>query len=174
MIARRQPDLVYLPSRIDYHPEHRQVAQVMAGAWGENPSREGGPELRIYPVQVPLIPPLANLAVDVSSVIDEIASVLQLHGSQIDNMPRALRQRRYTARFLGLGTHAEEFCRLSVAEYRRLHAAPLDEDARAFRGLRRLPFSDPLAYTAGTARRRRLAGLLSPARGASPPGTRRT
>jgi LmbE family N-acetylglucosaminyl deacetylase len=156
VMVRRQPDLVYLPSRIDFHPEHRKVARALAELWSATPPRPE-PELRIYPIQVPLFLPLANLVIDVSPVLGPLRSALDAYQTQLDNMPRALRHRRYTARFHGVGTHAEEFCRVTVEEYRRMHALPLEDDARTFRGLRRLPFTDPLAYATGLTHRRRLA-----------------
>ena len=158
VMARHRPDVVYAPSCVDFHPEHRKVAQVLGHFWARSSTR---PEtVRIYPVQVPLTPVLANLVVDVTGAILQARAAMDAYTTQRANMPRALRQRRYTARCYGLGEYAEEFWQLSAEAYSRLHQEESVHDAVAFRGVREHAMSDPLAYMAGRRARRRLADVV--------------
>jgi LmbE family N-acetylglucosaminyl deacetylase len=149
------PDLVYAPSCVDFHPEHVQVARAVAHCWA---TAEITPRaVRIYPVQVPLTPVLANLVVDVTGVLPDIRVALDQYATQIANVPRALRQRRYTAARWRIGTYAEEFWELSTDAYIRLHRQP--PAGAAFRGVRAHAIYDPAAYWSGARARRQLARM---------------
>ena len=154
-----RPDLVYAPSRVDYHPEHARVAHGLALALagsGEAPS------VRVYPVQVPLTRGLTNLVADVSVVVARLEQALDAYATQQHNTLRAMRSRRYAACFYRLGRWAEEFWEMPAEHYCLLHEAPPDPwDATLFRGLRRLPLTDPLAYLQGRSARRELARRLA-------------
>jgi hypothetical protein len=117
--------------------------------------------VRIYPVQVPLTPALTNLVVDVTDVISQVSGAMQAYTTQLPNMPRAIRQRRYAACRYGLRQYAEEFCQLSTDAYARLHREDAMHQATGFRGVREHPISDPLAYAAGWRTRKRLADQIS-------------
>jgi LmbE family N-acetylglucosaminyl deacetylase len=78
-----EPDLVYAPSRIDFHPEHRRVAHALALALDSRlGARPRALAVRIYGVQVPLTPALANLVADVSDVAERCHAVLRSYTSQ--------------------------------------------------------------------------------------------
>ncbi len=180
ILARARPRVIYAPSRVDFHPEHVRVARALAQALSG--SLEAGeieaPEVRIYAVQVPLTPILANLIVAIGTsasgfetgfekrIPAEIRSSLRAHRSQIGTLERCLRHRRNVGRLYGLRA-AEEFWRLSARQYSHLHREPAEcEDAAqpradVFRGLRYYAWSDPLATLFGLSERRRLAELVS-------------
>jgi LmbE family N-acetylglucosaminyl deacetylase len=148
-------NVAYVPSGLDFHPEHRKTALALARFWsrgGERPDR-----VRIYPIQVPLTPLLTNIVVDVTSVMRDVRAALQTYATQVANVSRALRQRRYAARWHAAGQYAEEFWEMDVAAYIRLHETLEPALQERFRGLRQHPIFDPLAYASGMAARRRLA-----------------
>jgi LmbE family N-acetylglucosaminyl deacetylase len=156
LLRRFAPQIVYAPSRVDFHPEHARVARVLALALAEAPADT---QVRVYQVQVPLTSVLTNLLADTSSVIARNAAALGAYVTQRGNIGRALRQRRYSAALYGLKRQAEEFWELPAERYAMLHLDLSGWSGETFRGLRFYPFSDPLAYLRGRAERRRLAAL---------------
>jgi LmbE family N-acetylglucosaminyl deacetylase len=142
LLAKHQPQVVYAPSRFDFHPEHVAVATALARAL------EGvAVPVRIYGVQVPLGPVRANRVVDVTEVRDELAWALEAYASQRHNVARCWRPRRYAAAYHRAGQLAEELWELSAADYAALH--PASQPQRRYHGLRAQPWSDPLAYLTG-------------------------
>jgi LmbE family N-acetylglucosaminyl deacetylase len=159
LIDEVMPDIVYAPSRIDFHPEHFKVAHALALALAELPIRSGHDlTVRIYPVQVPLTSLMSNLVADISALIPQCEAVLRAYVSQAGSVQCAYRQRRYSARRHRLAAQAEEFWELSVSEYVALHRSSPRHWPRPFRGLRSFAFTDPLAYLVGSRQRRLLAG----------------
>ena len=157
LLAELEPDLVYAPSRIDFHPEHHRVAHALARALDSLVSGRPRPlDVRIYGVQVPLTPALANLVVDVSDVAQRCHAVLRSYTSQAGSIECSYRQRRYGARLHGVAGEVEEFWELPAARYASLHLDPPERWPAAFRGLRNFALSDPFAYLAGQRERRRL------------------
>jgi LmbE family N-acetylglucosaminyl deacetylase len=155
------PHIIYAPSRIDFHPEHFQVAHALALALRElDPVSMAATRVRVYQVQVPLGPSLVNLVADVSLVQRECERVLEAYASQAGSIRCSHRQRRYGAVRHRISGTAEEFWELSAQQYSALHVEPPHRWRRAFRGLRRSPLADPLAYLAGTAERRRMAAVV--------------
>lgn len=152
------PDVIYAPSRIDFHPEHWKVAHALALALGDSVGTRM-PAIRIYQVQVPLTSPVCNLVTDVSGVTPQCEAVLAAYTSQTATIRGTLRQRRYSALVHGFARHAEEFWEISAASYIALHGATPLQWPAVFRGLRQFPLSDPLAFIAGRAERRRLRSL---------------
>lgn len=148
------PDVLYAPSRVDFHPEHLKVAAAVAVALRDRPDVT----VRVYPIQVPLTAVLANVICDVSAEAEGIQSAITVYGTQRHNIGSALRQRRYAAAFYGRGRLVESFWEMPAGWYVDLH---LGESAsgsqRPFRGLRAWPFSDPLAYWQQRRERQRLA-----------------
>ena len=160
VLERERPEVIYGPSRIDFHPEHEKVARALASACAELVG-DRRPEVRIYPVQVPLTPILANLIVPLAAVGSQLTLAFGAYRSQLGSIERCLRQRRYAGRYYGLDA-VEELWRLSTAQYERLHRGPASPSLeRAFRGLRYYAWSDPAAYLQGRGMRRRLAALGS-------------
>jgi LmbE family N-acetylglucosaminyl deacetylase len=155
------PHVIYAPSRIDFHPEHFQVAHALALALRDlDPASVAATRVRVYQVQVPLGPPLVNLVADVSLVQHECERVLQAYTSQAGSIRCSYRQRRYGAVWHRITGTVEEFWELSAQEYSALHVEPPHRWRRAFRGLRRSPLADPLAYLAGSTERRRIAAAV--------------
>jgi LmbE family N-acetylglucosaminyl deacetylase len=151
------PDVVYAPSRIDFHPEHLKVAHALALALeGEAARRPRDVTVRIYPVSVPLTPRLVNLIADVSGVIPHCRAVLAAYASQAASIECSYRQRRYGALLQRMSGEIEEFWQLPAERYVRLHREPPSDWPPVFRGLRSFPLTDPLAYLVGSGARRRL------------------
>ena len=149
------PELVYAPSRIDFHPEHYRVACALAQALSELPS-DILPQVRVYQIQAPLTSILANLVADTTSVAMVQAAALKTYVTQVASTSGALRQRRYAAAFYGVAGQAEEFWDMPLERYVALHAAGQGWSSGAIRGLRRFPWSDPLAYLWGREERRQI------------------
>ncbi len=155
VLRRSRPDVVYAPSRIDFHPEHERVARALGGALA---SAQGeARKVRIYAVQVPLTPRLSNLVVAVDLEAPDLEAAFRAHRSQLGSLERCLRRRRYAGRLYRMPGPAETFWQLTPAHYRRLHRrTPRRPLHRTFRGLRYYAWSDPLAYLRGLQERRRL------------------
>jgi N-acetylglucosamine malate deacetylase 1 len=155
VVRRTSPQVVYAPSRIDFHPEHIRVARCLARAI----AGPGGRDLtvRIYQLQVPLTPLLVNRVSLVQSVADELAAAMRCYRTQLGSIERCWRIKRYAAAFYGLPGLAEEFWQMESDAYDRLHpgAAAAGADG-AFRGVRSRPFTDPLSYLRGLGARRHL------------------
>ena len=158
MLRQTTPQIVYAPSRIDFHPEHVRVGRCLAQAIA-------GPGLhdmtvRVYQIQVPLMPVLANVIAPMQAVVPELVGAMECYRTQLGSIKRFLRMKRYGASFYGLAGLAEEFWQIDRRAYGRLHAAHEGDRAdEAFRGVRYLPFTDPLAYLRGLGARRRLREL---------------
>ncbi len=155
LIDRLAPDLIYSPSRVDFHPEHRRVAQALSLAL------TGDPLVRVYQVQVPLTAILTNLIDDVSAVMAACQIACEAYATQWDSVIRTHRLRRYAAWFYRCGQYVEGFWQMSAAQYRLLHSAdPSTWATDEFRGIRFRALSDPMAYLHGRSARRRLADLI--------------
>lgn len=149
-----QPDIVYAPSRLDFHPEHLKVAHALALAL--ETLRDPPTCLRVYQIQVPLTALLANLVADVSPLRSQCDAVLDAYVSQTGSVRCTYRQRAYAAKRHGISLQAEEFWEMTVARYIRLHREFPLHRPYAFRGLRHFPLTDPLAYLIGGRERRAL------------------
>lgn len=158
LIEEFAPELIYAPSRIDFHPEHLAVAHALARALVAS---NCAAIMRIYQVQVPLTSVLSNLVVDVSAQFADCAAVLRSYATQAGSVACAFRQRRYSAARHGFEFAAEEFWQMSAARYVSLHAAPPSDWPRPFRGLRNFPLTDPLAYWVGRDARRRMSSAAT-------------
>jgi LmbE family N-acetylglucosaminyl deacetylase len=145
-LAEFEPEIVYAPSIIDFHPEHRLVAKVLATVLPT------ACEVRIFQIQVPLTALLTNVLVDVTDQITEIVAVFRLYETQRSSLERLLRTRRYAGCYYRAGKYLEEFWQLSAVSYKRLHSKCLGFDS--FRGLRYRSITDPLAYCQARALRR--------------------
>ena len=151
------PDIIYAPSRVDFHPEHHKVAHALACLLSSHRTESACAMVRVYQLQVPLTPVLTNLVADCSSVSRESAAALQVYQSQSDNIGRALRMWRYAALCYGVKRNAEEFWQMTADRYCQLHrSSPESWHCAAFRGIRYRSFSDPLTYLSGLNERRRL------------------
>jgi len=157
VIRSHSPTIIYAPSRIDFHPEHRQVAHALAlslaGTTAEAPD---APRLRIYPIQVPLHDAVINLVSDVSSLHRQTDAVMDAYESQAGSLRRCNRLRRYSGKRYGIKGRAEVFWEISARTYVALHRESPERWPDAFRGLRDFPLTDPLAYLRGFREQRRL------------------
>jgi N-acetylglucosamine malate deacetylase 1 len=156
LLASVRPDIVYAPSRVDFHPEHHHVAHSLALALESTAAAERPTTLRVYQVQVPLTSILANVVTDLDPVLDASEDVLRAYASQTGSVECAYRRRRYCARLHGLPGAAEEFWELPTRCYVELHREAPSRWRDSYRGLRNFPLTDPLAWLVGRAHRRGL------------------
>jgi LmbE family N-acetylglucosaminyl deacetylase len=149
------PDIIYAPSRIDFHPEHFKVAHVLGTFLSEAQIQ---PLMRIYQIHVPLTSILVNLILDTIRVRRQAASARMAYLSQIDSVARSRRMRRYARAYYRTYDEVEEFWQMSVKQYHILHSDnPQRWSSDKFRGIRYRSIDDPLAYWRGRSERRRLA-----------------
>jgi LmbE family N-acetylglucosaminyl deacetylase len=161
MLRQTSPQLIYAPSRVDFHPEHRKVAHGLSLLMSQEGIVHSEVAVRSCQLQVPLGPLLVNRVVDCSGFAQKVEAALKIYQSQSANLAPALRMRHYAARFYGLTKHAEEFWQMPVTSYCRLHDIPPERwPANQFRGIRYRSFSDPLSYALGWFERRRLRTTL--------------
>jgi N-acetylglucosamine malate deacetylase 1 len=160
IIRELAPDIIYLPSRIDFHPEHYRVARVAAGVLRVR--QDSKRIIRVYQVQVPLTAALVNLVASIESVFPTVLDAHACYASQEPALRAPLRLRTYAASAQRNDGRLEEFWEMGDAGYVALHAREPDEPLiKTFRGLRRSPLTDLLAYVRGRTERRRLAALVS-------------
>jgi LmbE family N-acetylglucosaminyl deacetylase len=155
------PQLIYAPSRIDFHPDHFKTAHALALSLSDA-SAPRDPVVRVYQIQVPLTLALAGVVVSVDEAWPHGLEALKAYATQWDSVARSLRMRRYAAAYWGGAQRAEEFWQMSAEQYVALHSQPPERwPAAGFRSLRARPWADPLSYLRGLAERRRLAEALS-------------
>lgn len=158
VVRRTTPQIVYAPSRVDFHPEHVRVARCLARAIAGLGSRDL--TVRIYQLHVPLTPVLVNRVAPVQSVANELAATMRCYRTQLGSIERCWRIKRYGAALYGLSGLAEEFWQMDGDAYDRLHQPSVGDAAKGtFRGVRARPFTDPLSYLRGLRARRGLREL---------------
>ena len=140
------PDIVYAPSRMDYHAEHIRTADAVSGWLTDLPELT----VRIYATQVPLTALLTNIVMDVTDLEQLLLSSSVVYRSQAGNFPRMNRLRQYTAARYRRGTLAESFLELSGERYRDLNETLSQHRNPFFFGLRHWAFTDPFAYLYGS------------------------
>jgi LmbE family N-acetylglucosaminyl deacetylase len=160
LLEQLRPDVVYAPSRVDFHPEHFAVAHALALAMTGVGATLRETRVRVYQVQVPLTCRLVNLVADVSDLLPRCEAIMKTYASQAFSVECGYRQRRYAAGVHRMGRAVEEFWELDAATYTSLHCDPPASWPQEFRGLRNLPLTDPLAYLAGARERSRIAKRL--------------
>jgi LmbE family N-acetylglucosaminyl deacetylase len=153
LLRETAPDVVYAPSRVDFHPEHTRVARCLAQAFVDTAPDQLA--VRVYQIQVPLTPLLVNLVAPMNSVAPELNAALRCYRTQLGSTERCVRMKLYAGALYDNTGLVEEFWQLNPDAYQRLHAARAGADA-AFRGVRARPFTDPLTYLRGLGARRRL------------------
>ncbi|MDQ3929045.1 MAG: PIG-L family deacetylase, partial [Chloroflexota bacterium] len=152
------PAIVYAPSCVDFHPEHIKVASALAQAL----RALGGvtrPKIRVYELQVPLTPVLANVAVEVGGAAavakEQALARYRTQQSSFDWVPRHGRYLRALYRTRApvevfWEMHAESYCRLMELHARR----------GIYRSMRPRPFGDGLSWLMGLTERQRLKKLV--------------
>lgn len=156
VLASAAPTVVYAPSRVDFHPEHKVVAHALAVALAQRSDGGGAPVVRVFQVQVPLASPLANRFCDITAAAPKHDRALAAHASQVGSLVRCRRMKRYAAGRHGGAGLAEEFWEMPAERYVALHRTPPGGWSEHFRALRYLALTDPAAYSVGRAARLRL------------------
>jgi LmbE family N-acetylglucosaminyl deacetylase len=115
LLAAVRPDLVYLPSFLDAHPDHRQVTPLLAAAL---PAGGPAPACAVYEVTTPVVP---TVVVDVTAEMPVKLRAVAAHASQAEDLDyvevvRGLN--RWRAATLGRrAEYAEAFWLGDVREY---------------------------------------------------------
>jgi LmbE family N-acetylglucosaminyl deacetylase len=147
LIERLRPTLIYTTSCVDFHPEHLKVARVVAQALDALPG-QAATLVRIYELQVPLTPVLANVAVEIGDAEEAKGRALAEYGTQAGSFGWVPRHARYLRKLYGRRSTIEVFWEISPVEYRRLMIRFEGVKPR-FRSIRLRPFSDGLAWLVG-------------------------
>lgn len=157
-----RPDVIYSPSRLDFHPDHHRTAFALAQALKGS---DLDPIVRLYQVHVPLTAVLTNIIADVSGEGAAIRTAVACYAGQWWHLGRTLRMRRYAARYYGLGRYCESFRQMSAEAFCEWHGETADFDRNGrhwsltdYDGTRFFSWRDPLAYLKGRSVRRQLAG----------------
>ena len=143
-------DIVYSPSCIDFHPDHLEVALVVADVVQDDQV------VCVYEVGVPLTPTLVNLVADISAVVDRKTAAVRRFETQAGNLAPLARLERYRRVLYGVEA-SEVFWELPAGAFRRLVTTNIwTWDTTPFRGVRRLPVTDLAAFVVGGRTRKRL------------------
>ena len=159
LLQQDRPTLIYAPSCVDFHPEHVKVARVLVHTLR---SLEGVANLkvRVYELQVPLTPALANIAVEVgSSAGAKKARAMAEYRTQLGTLQRSSRHSGYLRRLYRSRVPVEVFWELGAGSYCRLMEI-CEWTERTYRGMRPRPFGDGLAWLVGLRGRLRLKKLV--------------
>lgn len=149
-----EPDVIYSPSRVDFHPEHARVAQALALSLPGGAPRA---VTRVMQLGVPLTGILANLVADVTDVMPRVIAATAAYRSEEPAVRFSLRARRYAGAASGRGRAGELFWEMPGPAYGALHSErPTRPLHHTFRGFRRLAVLDPLAFAVGRRERVRL------------------
>jgi LmbE family N-acetylglucosaminyl deacetylase len=157
LLATFRPTIIYSPSAADFHPEHRRVAADLARALagGAAPDCRA---VRVYELQVPLTPLLANVLVDISEVEAGKWRALDEYTTQRASFGWLPRHARYLRLLYRVRGTPEVFWELAPAQFCRLMAG-YAAARPIFRSIRLRPFGDGLAWLHGWGARRRLKRL---------------
>ena len=144
-------DIIYTPSCIDFHPEHRRTAMVVADLIADHQT------VRIMELGVPLTAILANRLADFPAYHERKGQALAAYKTQQGALSALSRIGRYRAARYG-HVAAEVFCELDGRRFGKLMKVAMNTPRieGAFYGIRPRPVSDPLAWWKGRALRRKL------------------
>ncbi len=158
LLRHERPTLVYAPSCVDFHPEHLEVARVLARTL-RSLEEMARPMVRVYELQVPLTPALANVAVEVGgAAAARKAQAISEYKTQQGTLGGAARHSRYLRRLYRSRAPVEVFWELDAGSYRRL--MEVCGPVSGYRGIRPRPFGDGLAWLVGLRERRQLKKLV--------------
>ncbi|HEX8228903.1 MAG TPA: PIG-L family deacetylase [Chloroflexia bacterium] len=158
LLQREQPEVIYAPSCVDFHPEHLKVAQVL-GRTLHALTAAAQPTIRIYELQVPLTPVLANVAVEVRGwAAEKKARALAQYKTQQGSFGWVPRHSKYLRRLYRTSGPVEVFWELESESYCRL--MEVSEGTGKYRSIRLRPFGDGLAWLVGLRERCRLKSLV--------------
>jgi LmbE family N-acetylglucosaminyl deacetylase len=159
LIERLQPTLIYTTSCVDFHPEHLKVARVVAQALDALPE-QAETLVRVYELQVPLTPALANVAVGISATERAKGRALAEYATQTASFGWVPRHARYLRSLYGMPSTIEVFWELRPLEY-GLFMSSFPGIKPRFRSIRVRPFTDGLAWLVGARARITLKGIIT-------------
>ncbi|HEX8598110.1 MAG TPA: PIG-L family deacetylase [Chloroflexia bacterium] len=158
LLQRERPTIIYAPSGGDFHPEHVKVAQVLARTLHAL-RYVTHPKIRIYELQVPLTPVLADVAVEVGSwAAEKKARALAQYETQQGSFGWVPRHAKYLRSLYRTTEPVEVFWELASESYSRLMRFSVESGK--YRSIRLRPFGDGLAWLVGLNERRRLKRLV--------------
>lgn len=114
-----RPDIIYLPSVVDLHPDHRAVVEIFLAA---GQLTDLNPTIWCYSYEV-WTPQLPNRLVDISREIDLKKQAVACHKSQLTNRPydaAIIDLNSYRGKISGAGIYAEAFFACRWGLYRKL------------------------------------------------------
>jgi LmbE family N-acetylglucosaminyl deacetylase len=155
LLLQLQPDIVYAPSCVDYHPEHVRVASALASAFEQVGFT---PIVRIYEVGVPLTRALVNrITGDGGSAADK-HTALAAYVSQARTIGAIKRLHDYNRVLYARNEDVELFWEMMASDYvRTVRWMEQNGGGASFHGVRGRAFRDPLCYLVGLATRQQLA-----------------
>jgi LmbE family N-acetylglucosaminyl deacetylase len=162
LLQRVQPEIIYTTSPVDYHPDHIRVAHCLSNAL-QRAHKGSKPILRLYEVQVPLTPLLANRVAHISDVASLKWVALSAYRTQDSVLGWLPRLSAYQQRLYRASGPVEVFSELTVDQFIAFVGAERGR-AASYRGIRPRPLTDPAAWLVGTRSRLRLRRVLSPTR----------
>lgn len=155
-----RPDVIYSPSRLDFHPDHHRTAFSLAKALLET---DFSPVVRVYQMHVPLTAVTTNVLADVTGEAEAVRAAIGCYESQWWHLGRTQRMRRYAAHYYGRGRYCEPFWQMSAGDFCALHGETdgFDQDEKIwsltdFSGMRYFSWRDPVAFLKGRGKRREL------------------
>ena len=157
-LSEYRSSLIYTTSCVDFHPEHRKVAGALAGALkhGGMSTHAAYPKVRVYELQVPLTPILANVMVDICAGASARKTMaLACYTTQQGSFAWTPRHAKYLRNLYGAPGPVEVFWELDADRFCNIMEA-CEPTQAGFRSIRLRPFSDGLAWLVGWRARRRL------------------
>ncbi|HKP53909.1 MAG TPA: PIG-L family deacetylase [Chloroflexia bacterium] len=161
LIEEFDPTLIYAPSCVDYHPDHIRVAEVLVDALTKT-RLASCRAIRVYEVQVPLTPILANLASDITATAMRKRLALSCYQTQAESLGIGqgvqgwpYRHAIYVRLLYSVRGHSELFWEVTPEGYCEVIQRRSGGRFR-FRALRRRPFVDGFAWVVGWRERVRL------------------
>lgn len=141
-------DIVYVPSCIDFHPEHLKVAHCIAEALQRCPV----PALivRVYEMQVPLGRELINRHLPLGDLLEAKALAIAAYGSQRGALDLWRRESWYVGALCGVKGGAEGYWQVTPDAYCRvMDAGGWNWRTTPFTSLRGRPTGDLSAHLKG-------------------------
>ncbi|MGA7732539.1 MAG: PIG-L family deacetylase, partial [Chloroflexia bacterium] len=160
LLGEFRPTIVYSTSRVDFHPEHLRVAltvaRALAGGAGMHIER-----VRVYELQVPLTPVLANLISPIETTHECKQDALASYRTQSGSFLWVPRHNRYLRALYRSEGPVELFWEMSPTQFVALHTNGVSAQDHGFRSIRLRPFTDLAAWVAGIGKRRALRRLVA-------------
>jgi LmbE family N-acetylglucosaminyl deacetylase len=159
LLQDRQPEIIYTTSPVDYHPDHIRVAHCLSTSLRQAP-HVGEPAIRLYEVQVPLTPLLADTASYIADVAGLKSRALDEYRTQHSGLGWLRRLSKYQQRLYRAGGPVELFNEQTLTQFIAFISTEQGR-ATSYRGIRLRPFTDPAAWLVGTRSRLRLRRFLA-------------